>query len=75
VVLALGANVHVRFKVSLPDGLPASRTLYPESLRADTLLFVAVAAGTIELAVLAFKPGHKASAIIATEARFTVQSS
>ena len=42
VVLALGADIHVGFKVGLPDGLAAPRAFDPQALRADTLLLVAV---------------------------------
>ena len=64
-VLALGADVHVGFKVGLPDRLPTARTLDPQALCTDALLLVAVvASGTVELTVLAFKPDI-ASVIIA----------
>jgi len=61
VVLALGADIHVGLKVSLPDGLPAAGALYPQPLGSHTFLFVAVvAAGTVKLPVLTLKPGHRA---------------
>src|ERR1700739_288144 len=75
VVLALGADIHVGLKVSLPDRLPASRTLHPQALGADTLLIVTVAAANFELTALAFKPGPKASVIIASRGQFQVQRS
>ena len=61
VVLALGADVEVGFKIGLADGLAAAGALDPEALGADTFFGVvaAIVAGAFELAVFTLEPGHR----------------
>jgi len=52
-VLTLGADVQILFKLLLPDDLAAALALLPQALCAHTFIF-----GRLNLTGLPFKPGQ-----------------
>jgi hypothetical protein len=64
VVPALWADVQIGFVVGLVNGLAASKTLDPQTLRADSPLAVTVLRYGRNIAIFAFEPGHSASVIV-----------